>query len=196
MLEGYALAKEHARQRQAELATWCRQHLPAGEPVVLELGCGHGHFLTAYAEQHPELCCVGLDLISRRIEKATAKATKRGLTRLTFLKAEAGEFLTAIKGHTLADQIFMLFPDPWPKKRHFKNRMVQADFLTELAEVTTSEARFHYRTDHDGYYFWTADHLWQHPQWEIQADATWPLECETVFQSRMTSYRSLVAART
>lgn len=193
MPDGRTAVLERARQRQAGLANWCRRHLPEHEPIVLELGCGHGHFLTAYAQTHPARTCVGLDLISRRVEKATAKAGKRGLSRLHFLKAEAAEFLAAMAGHAQADLIFMLFPDPWPKKRHHKNRMIQPGFLTQLAEVATPDARFCFRTDHDGYFFWTAEHLWQHPHWSLHANDAWPLECETVFQSRMTAYRSLVA---
>ncbi|MDP0498256.1 MAG: tRNA (guanosine(46)-N7)-methyltransferase TrmB [Verrucomicrobiota bacterium JB024] len=192
-LDSYAAAQARSRQRRRELANWCREHLDPSEPIVLEFGCGHGHFLTAFAQAHPERRCVGVDIMTKRIEKATAKAAKRGLDRLHFLKAEADEFLDALQGHARADLVFMLFPDPWPKKRHFKHRMVQDGFLHELAAITVPGGRFCYRTDHNGYHFWTADHLYRHPRWELDPAEPGPFEQETHFQGYMEAYRSLVA---
>ncbi|MBC2595511.1 tRNA (guanosine(46)-N7)-methyltransferase TrmB [Ruficoccus amylovorans] len=194
--DSYAAARERSRLRRLELSRWCQAHLDPREPFVLEFGCGHGHFLTAYAEANPRRNCVGIDIMTKRIEKASAKAAKRGLNRLHFLKAEADEFLDALRGHARASLVFMLFPDPWPKKRHHKHRMVQDEFLNELAEVTTPEARFCFRSDHEGYHRWSADHLYRHPRWEIRADEHWPFEHETYFQGHMESFRSIVSART
>ncbi len=193
MSEGYAAVLARVAQRKAELFQWCRQQLPADEPIVLEFGCGHGHFLTAYAEAFPSRTCVGIDIIHRRIEKANEKARKRGLDRLHFLKAEADEFVEALSGHTRVAAFFMLFPDPWPKKRHFKHRMVQPDFLEAIAGLAEPQARFHFRSDHTGYHQWTANHLYAHPRWDILPEAMWPFERETVFQSHMESYHSVIA---
>ncbi len=191
-LDGYAAAQARSRQRRQELAKWCRTHLDPAEPFVLEFGCGHGHFLAAFAEAHPERHCVGIDIMTKRIEKATAKAAKRGLDRLHFLKAEADEFLAALRGYARAELVFMLFPDPWPKKRHHKHRMVQTGFLDELADVTVPGGRFCFRTDHDDYHLWTADHLYRHPRWEIQPAEPWPFEYATYFQGHMEAYRSVI----
>ncbi|QYY36611.1 tRNA (guanosine(46)-N7)-methyltransferase TrmB [Ruficoccus sp. ZRK36] len=194
-LDGHAAALARSRQRCRELSAWCQEHLDPAEPIVLEFGCGHGHFLTAYAQAHPDRTCVGIDIMTKRIEKATSKAAKRGLDKLHFLKAEADEFLAALKGRAQAELVFMLFPDPWPKKRHHKHRMIQSGFLEELAEVTLPGGRFCYRTDHAGYHLWTANHLYEHSRWQISPQEPWPFEQETHFQGYMDAYRSIVSTR-
>ena len=95
-----------------------------------EIGCGHGHWLTSYAKK-PSHNFVGIDLISKRIEKANAKVEKRNLYNVCFCKAEANEFLEFCD-YELSNT-FIMYPDPWPKKRHFKRRLVQLSFLELLA---------------------------------------------------------------
>jgi tRNA (guanine-N7-)-methyltransferase len=169
--------------------------LPTSGSVVVEFGCGHGHWLTAYAEAHPHVCCVGLDLLSARVRKAEAKGAKRDLPRLRFLKAEATEFLEAWPTNRRIDAVFMLFPDPWPKKRHHKNRMVQAAFLDRLAAVVRGGGRFHFRTDDAAYFEWTEALLAEHPAWALDGDLPWPWETPTLFQNFMASWSSLIAVR-
>ena len=61
--------------------------------INFEIGCGHGHWLTSYAQENPSLNFVGIDLITKRIEKAISKVTKRSLGNVSFCKADANEFL-------------------------------------------------------------------------------------------------------
>lgn len=195
MSHGYEQALRYRAERIERLTAWCGNTLCDAEARVLEIGCGHGHFLTAYAEAHPSPTCVGIDLVTKRIEKGRAKAEKRGLTRLHFLKAEVGEFLEALPPGLLFDRVFMLFPDPWPKKRHHKNRMIQSAFLRRLAEVTTPQAQFYFRTDHAGLFEWAVEHLNESVDWEIAPEAPWPLEERSYFQDLMDSWQSLAARR-
>ncbi|MEM9227386.1 MAG: tRNA (guanosine(46)-N7)-methyltransferase TrmB [Verrucomicrobiota bacterium] len=196
MSEGYAQVKREAQARQAALDAWCREHFKQDETLVLELGCGHGHFLNAYAADYPGRTCLGVDLISRRVEKAQSKAAKHGLERLFFHKAEAAELLSSLASVCRLETIFMLFPDPWPKKRHHKNRMIQPALLEQLSMLTVPGGQFCFRTDHDGYFFWAVERLYAHPSWTISSDTAWPFEAPTVFQERMSAWRSLVAIRT
>ncbi|WP_309385417.1 tRNA (guanine(46)-N(7))-methyltransferase TrmB [Cerasicoccus frondis] len=195
MSEGYQQALKFRAERIERLREWCVTHLGDAERRVLEIGCGHGHFLTAYATEHPEQSCVGIDLVTKRIDKGNAKAEKRNLTQLCFLKAELSEFLEALPEGMLFERVFMLFPDPWPKKRHFKNRMIQPAFLERLVEITTPEADFCYRTDHEGYFAWTVEHIEASPQWRIDPEAPWPLEETSFFQDMMDSWQSLIAVK-
>lgn len=193
--EGYQQALKFRAERIARLGQWCADHLSGAESRVLEIGCGHGHFLTTYALAHPAQTCVGIDLVTKRIEKATAKAEKRNLTQLRFLKAELGEFLAALPEGMLFDRVFMLFPDPWPKKRHHKNRMLQPLFLKRLAEITTPTADFCFRTDHEGLFAWGVEHIEASEDWEIDPAASWPLEERSYFQDMMEAWQSLIARR-
>ncbi len=184
----------HIQERQAALRETCAKLFPEPIAITLELGCGHGHYLTGYAQAYPQETCLGVDLVTKRIAKASAKAEKRGLAHLRFLKAEARELLEALPEPVRLEKIFMLFPDPWPKKRHHKNRMVQPGFLADLAQHATPEARFFFRTDHEEYFEWTREILTEHPDWEI-TDEPWPFEERSFFQDLMDDWQSLVSKR-
>lgn len=163
--------------------------------VLVEFGCGHGHWLTDYAVAHPNTICLGLDILSARVRKANAKRDRRGLAHLRFLKAEASEFLEAWPPEYRMDAVFMLFPDPWPKKRHHKNRMIQTAFLDQVANRMPSGGRFHFRTDDESYFQWAREHFEMHPEWSVSSDLPWPWEAPTYFQSMMKSWSSLIAVR-
>jgi tRNA (guanine-N7-)-methyltransferase len=185
----------HVRQRQETLRETCQGLFAEKASFTLELGCGHGHFLTAYARAFPEEFCVGVDLITKRVEKANTKALKHGLNNLHFVKAEAYEFLNSLPDGLKLNRIFMLFPDPWPKKRHHKNRMVQSSFMSILAERCLPGAEFAFRTDHAGYFEWTQECLDSHPEWRIAPEIPWRFEEASYFQNLMSSWQSLVAVR-
>lgn len=183
------------RERQGALRELCAELFAGRQAFTLELGCGHGHFLTAYARAFPEEFCVGVDLITKRVEKGNAKAEKHGLGNLRFVKAEAGEFLDALPEGLRLSRVFMLFPDPWPKKRHHKNRMVQAGLMSELAGRCLPGAEFAFRTDHEGYFEWARECLEAHPDWRVAPELPWRFEEPTYFQNLMSSWQSLVAER-
>ena len=123
---------------------------PTRRTLTLELGCGHGHFLDDYAKAHPEEFCIGIDLRSRRVDKSNRKRDRGGHDNLAFMKAEASEFLDALPDDARLAKIFFLFPDPWPKKRHFRYRMIRPDMLDRLAKRAPEGARLHFRSDHTG----------------------------------------------
>jgi tRNA (guanine-N7-)-methyltransferase len=192
-----AHARELARQaaRKEELRGVCARDLSGVERIVFEAGCGHGHWLADYAQQHPEACCVGIDLISWRIRKANEKKAKRGLENLHFYKAELLEFLEVVPSALRFDLTVLLFPDPWPKARHHRRRMVQTAFLSELAARTDPGGRFCFRTDDAPYFEWTCEHLEAHADWRVDREASWPYESETYFQNIMGAHASVIATR-
>lgn len=164
-------------------------------PRLLEVGCGHGHWLASYAEAHPDALSVGIDLKSKRIEKGVGKAEKRGLENLYFWKAEAREFLAATPVKWKWDILCFFFLDPWPKDRHQKKRLIQPAFLDLLAEKSATDARIFFRTDHKPFFDWTREHLERHPRWKIDANAHWIHEHGSYFQNFMESWNSLVGIR-
>jgi len=189
---------EYLQRRRARidaLNVTLSQRLTGDQVLTVEFGCGHGHFLTAYAAAHPEATCLGLDLVSQRVRKANAKAQKAQLANLHFIKAEAIECLEAWPQGVEIKECFMLFPDPWPKKRHHKKRMVQADFLDMLAHRSSPSAPFYFRTDHAAYFNWTRDVLQAHPRWRMDESRPWPFEHPSFFQNLMESWHSLIAVK-
>lgn len=200
-MSDYALILRQREERIAALAAQLRETLPpeiaAGtRPLTLEIGCGHGHFLAAYAAAFPQEFCVGLDLISKRIERAERKRTLAALPNLAFFKAEATELLLALPPACRLGKIFFLFPDPWPKKRHHKNRLIQPEMLSRLAARSAAGTRLFFRTDHAEYFDWSRELIDAHEAWKTVPDADWPFEHETYFQKILPdAFRSLVAER-
>ncbi len=182
-------------ERRGRLRGWLEGWWPHDAPVTLELGCGHGHYLTAYAERDPSQWCLGLDIVSKRIQMARAKAAKRGLERLVFCKAEVGECLSLLPARARLGRIFMLYPDPWPKVRHHKKRMLQPALLDRLASLAEPECLFCFRTDHPDLFRWAQRLFAEHPLWEVAADAPWPFEAPSYFQQVMGLGQSLIARR-
>ena len=193
--EAHARELEKQAARKAELVKTCRADLAGVDRILFEAGCGHGHWLADYAEANPGMICAGIDLISWRVRKGNEKKVKRGLQNLHFYKAELSEFLGALPAAIRFDRTVLLFPDPWPKAKHHRRRMVQPSFLDEVARRTDRGGEFCFRSDDRPYFDWTVEHLSEHPDWEIDESAQWPYESETYFQSLMDGYYSVVAKR-
>lgn len=169
--------------------------LPVDGELTLEIGCGHGHWLVAYAEAHPGERCLGIDLLGERLRKCEAKRAKRGLGNVTFLKAEASEFLDALPAGARLAKVFILYPDPWPKARQNKNRFVRPDNLARLARAASTGCLLAFRTDHLDYHGWAGEQLAAHPDWSVEAGAPWPFEAPTFFQDLLRERRDWIARR-
>jgi len=183
-------------ERRAALRAELAALLPAGQSLVWEIGSGHGHFLVQYARAFPAKYCVGVDIIRDRLNRSGKKRERARLTNCHFVQAEAREFLDALPAGVTLAEIWVLFPDPWPKKRHHKNRILQAEFLEAVAGRAGEGTRLYFRTDHAEYFQAVAALFPELPTWRLDPAAPWPLEQETVFQARAPAYQSLVAVRT
>jgi len=113
--------------------------------------------------------------------------------RVIFLKAEATEFLEALPAQVSLSKIFILYPDPWPKKKHHKNRFISPENLDLLASRAAAETQLHFRTDNADYFGWTQEHLAAHPRWRIEPEVVWPFEQKTFFEERMKDRRDVFA---
>lgn len=181
-------------ERLVALRTTLESDLPPDiREITWEIGSGHGHFLTKFASLNPGRLCVGIDLLGDRLRKAEKKRGAASVSNLKFFKAEAGEFLQCLPGHIQIVDVLILFPDPWPKKRHHKNRLIKPAFLDALAPRMIPGGRLYFRTDHAPYLEWTRQQLSARADWALLPEAPWILEEETVFQARAPSYGSLVA---
>lgn len=185
----------HVTARRAALRTEAAAIVPANAAITLEIGSGHGHFLNRYAAEHPQKLCIGVDLIGERTVRARKKATRGKLTNCHFIQAEARELIDVLPDGVTLAEVWVLFPDPWPKKRHHKNRILQPAFFDFLAERTGKGTKLYFRTDHAEYFRWVSTRMLEVKTWRIDPESTWALEHETVFQARAPSYQSLVAVR-
>jgi len=197
-VENPVRAAEHlARitQWDTSLRAACAALFPAPAAFSWEVGSGHGHFLTAYAAANPGRLCVGVDLAADRIARAERKRKRAGLANLHFLQAEAGAFLKALPAHASLLEVYVLFPDPWPKRRHHKNRLMQTGFLEAVAARAGQGARLFFRTDDESYFVYVESVIRSLSTWKLSGEP-WPFEVSTVFQERASSHRSLTAVRT
>jgi tRNA (guanine-N7-)-methyltransferase len=183
-------------ERQAALCASLAAFIPATAAITLEIGSGHGHFLTTYAAAFPQHLCIGVDLIGDRIRRSRRKAERARLANCHFIQAEAHELIAALPPGVTFRDLWVLFPDPWPKKRHHKNRLLQPAFFESLAGRMGEGARLYFRTDHSEYFHAVVALFPRLKTWRLDPSAPWPLEHETVFQARAPSYHSLVAVRT
>ena len=189
---------EEALLRRAEriqsLRESCSQIFSLGRKITLEIGCGKGHYLSAYAQANPEELCVGIDLISERRRDSRRRAERREARNAHFFKAEAFEFLEAMPRDLKLEKIFIFFPDPWPKKRHHKRRLIQEKFLNDIRKFTSVGTKLYFRTDYAEYFEWALDAIKANPNWELLNDNTLPFEEVSQFQRILPNFSTLVAA--
>jgi tRNA (guanine-N7-)-methyltransferase len=179
-------------ERRAQLHAQLVPILAGEKRFVWEVGCGHGHFLTAYAAAHPHQICIGIDIASDRIERGLRKRNRAKLPNLHFLRAEARLFLESVSSKQVIQDVFILFPDPWPKSRHHKHRVLQPEFVADLSKRMGEGGRLFFRTDYRPYFDSALAVVRANRRWRLSPNA-WPFEQETVFQSRAEEFWSFAA---
>lgn len=125
---------------------------PAPQPLELEIGCGDGSFLTKYATEHPEINFIGVERLLGRLKKLDRFARRNRMTNLSLMRIEAAYLLRYLLPAGLFDAIHVYFPDPWPKKKHERNRLVVDEFTLRCRELLTPKGLVHLRTDDVDYF--------------------------------------------
>jgi tRNA (guanine-N7-)-methyltransferase len=121
----------------------------------MEIGFGNGETLVGLAESHPERDYLGVDVYEPGIGRILAAIAEKRLTNVRLLRGDAVDVLRDHIAPASLDTVLLLFPDPWPKKRHHKRRLVQADFVELVASRLEPGGRFHLATDWQDY----AEHM-------------------------------------
>lgn len=125
---------------------------PKEQPVELELGAGDGSFFVQYARLHPEHNFIGLERLLGRLRKIDKRSQRAGLQNVKLVRIEASYFLDYLLPEKSITALHIYFPDPWPKRKHRKNRLVNEQF-TELArKVLLPGGVVHLRTDDLDYF--------------------------------------------
>jgi tRNA (guanine-N7-)-methyltransferase len=122
------------------------------EPVEIELGSGDGSFLVEYARLHPERSFLGVERLMGRIRKLDREGRRAGLQNLRGVRVECGYFTEYLVPPESVAAFHIYFPDPWPKKRHAKNRLVQPRLADSLQRALTPTGSVFLRTDHPDYF--------------------------------------------
>jgi len=182
--------------RRLECAALCRD----GRPLEVDLGCGDGSFLLEMARHYPDRDFLGVERLLGRIRKVCRKATRQGLENARVLRLESRYVIEWLLPDAAVSRLHLLFPDPWPKVRHHRRRLVQAEFLSAVSRVLVPGGEFLFMTDHEEYFKWAEDMAARCPGlvrqdwhedsffypktafqqlWESQGKLIWRLRCRT-----------------
>jgi tRNA (guanine-N7-)-methyltransferase len=148
------LALDLERPAPSDLATLFPHPV---DGVRLEIGFGGGEHLIAQAEQNSGTGFIGVEPFVNGMAKALAAIEARGLTNIRLHFGDAIFLLAWLPDDALA-RIDLLYPDPWPKRRHWKRRFVQDATLAETARVLRAGGEFRFATDIADYAAWTLQH--------------------------------------
>jgi len=120
-------------------------------PLFLDIGCGNGESLVFEAQKNPDKFYVGIELQYKEVYRAGLKIQKAGLSNCLVLQMDAKKLPDLfMPGQISGVNIF--FPDPWPKTKHRKNRLVQVDYLKRLFSKMQKGSPVNIRTDNDDYF--------------------------------------------
>ena len=134
-----------------ERLDWARVFDHSG-PVHIDIGCGKGRFLMARAAAQPEVNYLGVDRMQMRFTKLAGKIGEQALTNAKLLRMEAGYAMEHMLPEASIACFFILFPDPWPKQKHHRRRLVQASFVTVLHSKLAPGGIIQFASDHKDYY--------------------------------------------
>ena len=124
-------------------------------PTVLEIGFGNGETLVRAASESPQVNFLGVEVHLSGLGRCLLEAERAGLSNLRLIQADAIEVLRAQLPPATLTMVCLYFPDPWPRKRHHKRRLVQPGFIALLARVLEPGGVFHVATDWSPY----AEHI-------------------------------------
>ena len=169
-----------------------------GKPLEVDLGCGDGSFLMGMAENFPERDFLGVERLLGRVRKVCKKATRRGLENARVLRLESRYFIEWLCPEEAISRLHLLCPDPWPKVRHHRRRLVQVEFLEAVRRALVPGGEFLFMTDHEEYFHWVEEKVAEfgkferlewledsffypktdfQQQWESEGKSMWRLRC-------------------
>jgi tRNA (guanine-N7-)-methyltransferase len=121
---------------------------PNPAPLEVDIGCGKGRFLIAWAKAHPGVNFLGIDRMAGRMAKLEKRAIRNQLFNIRLIHAEAAEAIGSLLPAESVSTFYLFFPDPWPKRRHHRRRLCTPAFLDSLHAMLQSGGQVHTATDH------------------------------------------------
>ena len=125
---------------------------PRCAPIEVDLGCGDGSFLVAMAKQHPQRNFLGLERLLGRVRSVCGKIAHENLNNARVLLIETSYAVAHLLPPNSVSAFYLLFPDPWPKRRHQRRRLVNAEFLASLDRALAPDGFLVVATDESNYF--------------------------------------------
>ena len=121
-------------------------------PFVVEVGFGDGRHLAHLGRKYPEWNLLGVDVSLGSVWRAYRRMLREGITNVRLFRGDARFLIRDVLGPESLDRVYVNFPDPWPRKKHFQNRLLQASFFKLLSNRLVPEGALLLTTDHDEYF--------------------------------------------
>jgi len=169
-------------------------------PLEVDLGCGDGTFLVDLAAENPGRDFLGVERLMGRVRKVCRKARRRGLANVKVLRLESAYTVGWLLPEGGVARAHLLCPDPWPKKKHHRRRLVDGGFVKGLHRVLEPGGEFLFKSDHAEYFEesvaqvretglleeveWSADAFF-YPETDFERQ--WKAEGKTVRRARFVS---------
>jgi tRNA (guanine-N7-)-methyltransferase len=128
------------------------QIFPQPQPLEVELGCGDASFLVQYARRQSQSNFIGVERLLGRIQKLDRKGRRAGLANLRGVRIESAYFLQYLLPPHAASALHIYFPDPWPKKKHRRHRLINENFPTLARATLAPDGVVYLRTDDADYF--------------------------------------------
>lgn len=172
--------------------------LQGGRPLEVDLGCGDGSFLLGMAAHHPERDFLGVERLLGRVRKVCKRITRNGVPNARVLRLDSKYVVEWLLPLASVTRLHLLCPDPWPKIRHHRRRLVQEEFLEAVRQALVPGGEFLFMTDHEEYFAWAEEKVaafgkferldWDEgaffypktdfqQQWEAEGKTMWRLRC-------------------
>jgi tRNA (guanine-N7-)-methyltransferase len=136
-----------AAEGGAQRAAGERSSSGSGAPLVLEIGFGRGEFLIGLARAAPAVSHVGVELSAKRVHKQARRLAKDVLANVRLVHGRGEDALAELFARDSLAAVWINFPDPWPKKRHHRRRLVQAPLVAAIADRLVPGGTLHVATD-------------------------------------------------
>lgn len=155
---------------------------PTPQPLEVEIGSGDGSFLAKYAEAHRGINFIGIERLLGRVRKLEKKANRAGLANLRILRLEASYIVRYLLPDKAVRAVHIYFPDPWPKRRHWKNRLITEEFTRDLERSLEPGGTVYLRTDNQDYFNQMLESFGKNPHYRKVETPPALLEFKTDFE--------------
>lgn len=152
------------------------------QPVEIDLGCGKGSFLIWAAHTYPERNFLGVERLLRRLRRADRKAVRAGVENVRLIRVEAAYLVSKLIPDNSVSTYHILFPDPWPKRRHCSRRLISAPFLVEVDRTLAVDGLVNCATDHEEYFEWIQREFQKSGRFAEKEPTLLPQEAWTEFE--------------
>ena len=142
------IVEEPAEGRLVDPMTW----FDSPGPFEIEIGCGKGRFLLSRARANPQLRMLGIEWAGKYYRYCTDRMARWGLRNVRVMRTDAKTFVMHHLPSCCVSVLHLYHPDPWPKKRHRKRRLVQPDFAEAVFRALTPGGRWLIQSDHEEYF--------------------------------------------